>query len=105
MAGSLCSGRGHRGDELVGAGEGEVFGRVFRRQDLDHQIVLDPHLNHMERTAIAVEAVPALALGDRFDRSRVGGDAQREMGRAVAADPRTRGERAADIPPRSRLAD
>ena len=75
----------HRLEDLVGAGEGEVFGRELGRQDFDHRLVLDPDFDHVERAAVAAEALPALAARDRFDRGRFGGNAEREMGRTVAA--------------------
>ncbi len=77
-------GRGHRRHDRVRAGEGEIFGGVFGRQDLDHRMVLDPHLDDVERAAAAVMALPALAVRDRLDRGGVGGDAEREMDRAEA---------------------
>src|SRR5262249_35289499 len=73
--------------DLVGTREGEVFGREFGRQDLDHRLVLEPDFDDMERPAIAAEAVPALAPRDRFDLVGGGGDAERKMRRAVAARP------------------
>ena len=39
----------------------------------------------MERAAVAAGALPALAAGDGFDGVRRGGEADREMGPAVAA--------------------
>ena len=33
----------HRRRDPVGPGPGEIFGRVFGWQDLDHRLVLDPH--------------------------------------------------------------
>src|SRR5215472_7455284 len=62
----------HRRRDLAGIGEGEVFGGVVGRQYLDHRLVLDPHLDHMERTAIAAEALPAFPARDLFDRLAIG---------------------------------
>src|SRR5438128_10886540 len=50
-----------------------------------HRLVLDPDLDHVEGAAVAAEALPALTGRDRFDGVRLGGDAEREVGRAVAA--------------------
>src|SRR5262249_22446333 len=65
----------HTGCDRVGAGPSEVFGREVRRQDLDHRIVLDPDLDHVERPAIAGHTMPAGTLGDLFHFARVGRDA------------------------------
>ena len=72
--------RGHSGGEIGGLGPGEILGRVFGRQHLDHLLVFDPHLDHVEVAAVAVKAVPAFPLGDGFDCIGAGGDAEREMG-------------------------
>src|SRR6516225_11544201 len=77
--------RGHPRCDLGRFGPREVFGGVFGRQDLDHLLVLDPHLDHVKRAAIAVKAVPTFALGDAFNFGRIGGDAQREMCRGKLA--------------------
>ena len=39
----------------------------------------------MKRATVAAVALPVLALGDRFDGIGIGGDAEGEMGRAIAA--------------------
>ena len=70
---------------LVGARKGQVFGGEFGRQDLDHRLVLEPDLDHVEPPAVAAEALPALTARDRFHGLGIGGDAKREMRRAVAA--------------------
>src|SRR5215470_19298854 len=77
--------RRHPRCEIGGFGPGEIFSRVFGRQHLDHLLVLDPHLDHVKRTAVAVEAVPTFARGDSFYFVCVGRDAQREMGRGKLA--------------------
>ena len=59
---ALRPSRRHRRQDLFGPREGEIFGRVIRRQDLDHRLVLDPHLNDMKWATIAVEAVPSSTL-------------------------------------------
>jgi hypothetical protein len=71
--------------DLVGAGKRQIFAREFGWQDLDHRLVLDPDLDHMERAAVAAKALPAFARRNGLDLVRVAGDAEREMGRAVAA--------------------
>src|SRR5689334_24990245 len=75
----------HGGQHLVGPREGEIFGGISGRQDLDHRLVLDPHLDDVKRPAIAVEAFPARSLGDVDYLLAVGRDAQRKMRRSVAA--------------------
>src|ERR1051325_4070395 len=75
----------HGGQHLVGPREGEIFGRVGRRQDLDHRLVLDPHLDNVKRPAIAVEGLPAGSLRDLLDLFAIGRNAQRKMRRPVAA--------------------
>src|SRR5437660_12831127 len=75
----------HGRQHLVGAREGEIFGRVIRRQDLDHRLVLDPDLDDVKRPTVAIEALPAGSLRDLLDLFGLGADAQREMRRAVAA--------------------
>src|SRR5271169_3191490 len=77
--------RRHRRRDPVGTGPGEIFGRVFGRQDLDHRLVLDPYFDHMERAAVAAVALPAFTARNRLDGVSFRGDAEREMGRAVAA--------------------
>src|SRR6185312_8700904 len=52
-AGGRAGRAGHTGCDRVGAGPGQVFGGEVRRQDLDHRIVLDPDLDHVERPAVA----------------------------------------------------
>src|SRR5437764_13740674 len=71
-------------EHLIRPGEGKIFRRVIRRQDLDHRLVLDPDLDHVEGYAVAVEAPPAGPFRDLLDLLRIGRDAEREMGRAVA---------------------
>src|SRR6516162_515073 len=77
--------RGHPGGDVGRLGPGEIFGRVFGRQDLDHLLVLNPDLDHMERAAVAVKAVPTFAVRDLLDSVPIGRDAQREMGRGKLA--------------------
>jgi hypothetical protein len=52
---------------------------------INHRFVLDPDLDYMERTPIAVEAVPTGALGDRLHGDGIGRGAEHEMRRSIAA--------------------
>src|SRR5215469_14555739 len=92
----------HARGEIGGFGPGEIFSRVFGRQHLDHLLVLDPHLDHVKRTAVAVEAVPAFARGDSFYFVRVGRDAEREMSRGKLARLFSN-KAAADLTPRAQF--
>src|ERR1700757_211949 len=83
LAGRTRRRSSHRPLYLVGSSEGEVFRSEFRRQDFHHRFVLDPDLHHVEGTAVAAEALPALTLCDLFDSVRLSGDAEREMRRTV----------------------
>ena len=87
----------HRGHDLIGAGEGEIFGRVIGRQDLDHRLVLDPNLDDMKRAAVADKAFPAGTGRDLLDLLRIGRNAEGKMGRPVTAFTRLLDEVAADL--------
>src|SRR5580704_8580574 len=85
VAGARAGRLGHTGCEGVRAGPGQVFRREVRRQDLDHRIVLDPDLDHVERSAITGHTIPAGALCDLLHSGRVGRDAEREVRGTEAA--------------------
>src|SRR5712691_11774570 len=89
--------RVHRDENLVGPGEGEVFRRVIRWQDLDPRLVLDPNLDDVKRAAVADKAFPAGAGSYLRDLLRLGRNAEGKMGRPVAALSRLLDEGAADL--------
>ena len=51
---------------LSGAGEGEVFGGKFGRQDFDHRLVLQPDFDHVERAAVVAQRCPGSSASDRL---------------------------------------
>src|SRR5215472_3827933 len=73
----------HRCLDLIGAGECQVLASEFRRQDLDHRLVLEPDFDHVKRPPVAAETLPAFTRRDLFDGVGVGGDAEGKMGRSV----------------------
>src|SRR5689334_17742469 len=83
-SGLTLAGRRHGCLDVIGTGSVQVFSRVLGRQDLDHRLVFDPDLDHMECTSHAVEALPSRARGDCLHRGCIGLDAEREMRRSVA---------------------
>src|SRR5690242_20429797 len=90
-------------EDLVRAGEGEVFGGEIRREDFDHRLVLDPDLDHVKRAAVTDKTLPSGLTGDRLDTGAIGRNAEREMRRAVAAMLRLLDEGAADLAVRRKL--
>src|SRR5215472_5697738 len=85
LTGSRNRRRRHRSLDLIGAGECVVFASKFRRQDLDHRLVLEPDFDHVKRPPVAAEALPAFARRDLFDGVGVGSDAEGKMGRSVTS--------------------
>ena len=79
LAGRCAARRRHGLPNIVGTGKGQILLGIFRRQDLDHGFVFDPDFDHMERAAIAVDALPPRALSDCLNPVGIGCHAEREM--------------------------